>query len=233
LLVKYQKGDFMDFFNTPSVRNYLSSNLFRNVRTRGLLLAAVGTLGMSAAANAATQLHFDLNAIDVNAVPALTPADAATYTGIITLSMNPSPASYLDGMDIDNVVQPVSGTLTAVAGVLNMTGGVMSTSPASTLTFTIKNSDNSLHVYTGTLDELNSDGSFITGDVDPTLLDSSNFAGVNVSQWANKPVDGALIISNFSGSAGNLDVYALPEPGISWVLATAVGSLGIRRRKFN
>jgi hypothetical protein len=208
-----------------------SLSMLRSFKTRGLLLAALGTLGISTVANAATQLHLDLNTIEVNATPALTFADAATYTGTITISANPSPASYLEGIDIDKVVQPISGTLTAVSGVLNFTAGVISASPASTLTFTIKNSDNSLHVYTGTFDELNSDGSFISGDVDPTLLDSSNFAGVDVSQWANRPVDGAVILSNFSGSTANLDVYALPEPGIGWVVATALGSLGLRRRK--
>ena len=202
-----------------------------NLKTRGLFLAVLSTLSISAAADAATQLHFDLNTVSVNASPALTAANAATYTGTITISTNTSPASFLDAIDIDNVVQPTSGTLTAINGVLNMSGGAIATSPASTLNFTIKNSDNSLHNYTGTLDELSSDGSFISGDVNPTLLDSSNFAGVNVSQWANRSVDGAVIISNFSGSTANVDVYALPEPAIGWVATGVLGLLGTRRRK--
>jgi hypothetical protein len=203
----------------------------------GRPLAILAVLGVASIASAATQLHFDLNAVTITAVPAVTSTNYSTYTGVVTLSDNSS--SYLEGIDIDGVDQDAVGTLTAVSGTMNYTGGAISSSPASNLTFTIENADSSLHTYTSSFDELDfeNDGTvsnpliFGNGDANPSYLDSTNFAGVNVSQWALQDLDGAAIISNFPGTTGNLDVYIVPEPVLGLVSLIGLAGLRIRSRK--
>lgn len=196
---------------------------------RGFLLASLGAIALPVAAQAATELHFDLNAVGLSASPAITGANAATYTGTVSVSTG---ASFINKIDIDSVLQPSSGSLTNVSGALHLSNGAIASSPASTVTFTIKNTDNTLHTYNATFTELDTNGLFLEGLTNPTTLDSNNFAGVDVSPWAAGPNSGSAIVTDLSGTTTNLDVFIeLPEPAIGWIAAAGVGVMGMRRRK--
>jgi hypothetical protein len=209
--------------------------LQNSVRKFGVCLPVIAGLAVASTVSAATQLHFDINNVTANVSPTITAGNASTYTGTVTISMNTN--SSLEGIDIDNAFQTISGTLTAVSGTLNYSGGAISTSPASTVTFTVKNSDNSLHTYTGTFDELDAPNpgalDSLDGDVDPSHLDSTNFAGVDVTPWALQDLDGSVILDNFTGTSTNLEVYLeqAPEPTLGLVgLGALMAARGRKRR---
>jgi hypothetical protein len=211
-------------------------DMYKKSTIIGRSVVALAVLGMASFASAATELQFDINAVTISASPTVTIANLSTYTGTITISDNSQ--SFLEGILIDPDSQPISGTLTAVSGTMNYVGGAIASSPASNLTFTIENSDSSLHTYTGSFDDLTLSNNGITSplffsqaDANPSHLDSDDFAGVDVSQWANQDLDGAAIVSNFPGSTGNLDVFILPEPAIGLIGLAALASLRIRGRR--
>ena len=214
----------------------MSRIMRKTVRKLGLCLPVIAGLVMVSAASAATQLHFDINNVTATGSPTLTAGNASTYTGTVTISMNGN--SSLEGIDIDNVFQTISGTLTAVTGTMNYTGGALASSPSSTLTFTVKNSDNSSHVYTGTFSNLDAPNpgalNSLDGEVNPSHLDSDNFAGVDVTGWALQNLDGSVILDNFPGTSTNLEVYIIeqaPEPVMGLVGLGALALAQGRKRR--
>ncbi|HEY1684726.1 MAG TPA: PEP-CTERM sorting domain-containing protein [Tepidisphaeraceae bacterium] len=184
---------------------------------------------MGSVASAASYAHFDINDVTASLSAPLSTSNASTYTGTITLATNG--LTHLDGIDIDGADQGAVGTVTNVTGTLDMVNGTIGGS--SSLTFTIENSDNSLHTFTGTVDDLNSDGTYVYADANPSSLDSSNFAGVDLSQWASHNNDSQIIVFGFPSAGGStntasLEVY-VPEPASLGLMGIA-GLALVRRR---
>lgn len=221
-----------------------------NLKTNIVLLGAALALGLGAAsAQAATKLDIDINTINAQAFDSIGGNSfGVNHTGTIQITHG---SGVIAGMELDDIAQLVSGTLTSITGTINLSGGDV-TGGSFNIQLT-----NGIDVdsYSFSLSpDINSqvvalpDSSFLISS--PTAggsFDDVNFGGVDVSSFPGSALTGIFVQFNFApdqlGLDRNVDLdlqvnapagVPIPLPAAAWAGLALMGAIGgaklIRRR---
>lgn len=209
--------------------------------TYGLACALVA--GLSAASAQATFIHFDINAISVDAGEAF---DGESHSG--TLDLSASADSSLNAIELDGVGHALGAGLNALDGEIVLLNGQVI---GGYIAFTA--GDGAEYLATigsgaGAVDTQAGRGFRVDGLTHDGLLDNlvggTSFAGVNVGKMVplGEPIllDGSFLLHGYGPNGDgldgfvDLDVYAdapVPAPGPAALGVCAVALGGTRRRR--
>lgn len=206
-------------------------------------IACALTAAFATAGAQATFIHFDLNAITVDAGENF---DGATHTGTLVLGVGDD--SVLSAIEVDSVSQPLSGDMATLVGEIVLVNGQVA---GGFISFTADDGAEYIASINGGAGQVNTQaglGFRIDGLTNSGLLDNlvggTDFAGANLTS-NNKPFDptnlaGSFLLHGFGPDANgfdglvDLDLFIqipVPAPGSAALAFTAAGIAGVRRRR--
>jgi len=206
-------------------------------RTVALCAAGLFLLG-PAGSDAAVQIQFDMNGLTADAGGAF---DGISHTG--TISISKSSTGDMSDILIDGASHAVASPMTSITASIELLNGQVDggslevlMSDGATYMAMIEPGSGEVNIQPGAGFSINGE---TLGGVFSDLVESAEFAGVDVTPWVDaEPLIGSFRLFAFgpdgSGvdSDTNLDVFTrVPAPGAAGLAIVACASAGLRRRR--